>query len=91
MAAPHRSRSLFLVMPAAGENAPRLFPPAPAATDLVALLDEFVEWKDPSGTKPRQIVRDVAGQAIEPVPDYSDAAVEERRVQMRGFRPASRT
>lgn len=78
--------SLFLVMPAAGENAPATIPAgAGSYEDLVALLDEFVEWKDPSGTKPRQIIRDVAGQAIEPVPDYSDAAVEERRVQMRGF------
>ena len=73
-------------MPAAGENAPATIPAgAGSYEDLVALLDEFVEWKDPSGTKPRQIIRDVAGQAIEPVPDYSDAAVEERRVQMRGF------
>ncbi|MEL0189094.1 MAG: DUF885 family protein [Alphaproteobacteria bacterium] len=78
--------SLFLVMPAAGENAPATIPAgAGSYEDLVALLDEFVEWKDPSGTKPRQIIRDVAGQAIEPVPDYSDAAVEERRGQMRGF------
>ncbi|NNK32422.1 MAG: DUF885 family protein [Xanthomonadales bacterium] len=63
--------------------------PIPAGSggygDLVVLLDEFLEWKDPQGAAPRQIIRDVAGQAIEPVPDFSDAALAERRQQMRRF------
>ena len=53
--------------------------------DLVVLLDEFLDWKDPQGSSPRQIIRDVAGQAIEPVPDFSEAALAERRAQMQRF------
>ncbi len=53
--------------------------------DLVVLLDEFLDWKDPQGSSPRQITRDVAGQAIEPVPDFSEAALAERRAQMQRF------
>ncbi len=64
-------------------------PPIPAGNggydDLVALLDEFLEWKDPLGAQPRQIIRDVAGQAIEPVPDYSDGALVDQRRQMAIF------
>ena len=34
--------------------------------DLVQLLDEFLEFRDPENNQPRQIIRDTAGQAIEP-------------------------
>jgi hypothetical protein len=77
---------LSFAQTAAAEASP---PPVPAGkgsyADLIALLDEFQEWKDPNRAQPRQIIRDVAGQAIEPVPDYSDAALAERRERMRSF------
>lgn len=53
--------------------------------DLVVLLDEFLLFRDPQSAQPRQIVRDVAGQAIEPVPDYGDAALADQRAQLAAF------
>jgi len=43
--------------------------------DLVELYLEFEQFKDPAGEQPRQIVRDLAGQAIDPVADYSEQSV----------------
>ena len=43
--------------------------------DLIILLDEFLEFRDPGGEKPYQIIRDRAGLAIDPVTDYSERAI----------------
>ena len=53
--------------------------------DLVELLDEFLTFRDPAGNQPRQIVRDTAGQEIDPVMDYSQAAIDFQREQMQTF------
>lgn len=53
--------------------------------DLVQLLDEFLEFRDPSKNQPRQIIRDTAGQAIEPVMDYSKDAIDGQKARMRKF------
>jgi hypothetical protein len=53
--------------------------------DLVQLLDEFIEFKDPARNQPRQIIRDTAGQAIEPVTDYSEAAIAGQKAKMHEF------
>ena len=55
-------------------------PPRGAGTydDLVALVDDFMAWRDPRGEQPRQIIRDTAGRPIEPVPDYGSEAIAER-------------
>jgi hypothetical protein len=54
--------------------------------DLVGLFDEFMAFKDPQGDQPRQIIRDVAGQAIDPVADYSRGHIREQLRQMQAFR-----
>jgi hypothetical protein len=79
--------ALLLAGPLPAEQSDRAGIPSGKGTyeDLVTLLDEFLDWKDPQGAEPRQIVRDEAGQDIEPVPDYSDAALAERRRQMQVF------
>ena len=43
--------------------------------ELIILLGEFLEFRDPGGERPYQIIRDRAGQAIDPVTDYSDRAI----------------
>lgn len=53
--------------------------------DLVQLLEEFLAFRDPAGDQPRQIIRDTAGQAIDPVADYSAAGMEAQKAQMRKF------
>lgn len=52
---------------------------------LVELLDEFLAFRDPQGQQPRQIIRDVAGQAIDPVADYSQQNIAWQSEQMRQF------
>ena len=52
---------------------------------LVELLDEFLEFQDPQAQQPRQIIRDVAGQAIDPVADYSPQSIAWQTEQMRQF------
>jgi len=52
---------------------------------LVELLDDFLEFRDPQGRQPRQIIRDVAGQSIDPVADYSQASIAWQSEQMRQF------
>ena len=54
-------------------------------SDLVALLDEFIEFKDPAGDQPRQIIRDVAGQAIDPVADHSEQSIAEQTQKVLDF------
>ena len=53
--------------------------------ELIKLLDEFLEFRDPTGEVPQQIIRDRAGQTIDPVIDYSEAAVNTRREKIKGF------
>ncbi len=53
--------------------------------DLIKLLDEFVEFRDPTGENPYQIIRDRAGQAIDPVMDYSQGAITAQREKVSGF------
>lgn len=53
--------------------------------DLVQLLDEFRAFRDPAGNQPRQIIRDTAGQAIDPIDDFSAAAIAHQRARMREF------
>ena len=53
--------------------------------DLVELLDEFLAFRDPDGDEPRQIIRDEAGQAIDPIADYGQDSIAWRREQMRQF------
>jgi len=52
---------------------------------LIELLDDFLEFRDPQGRQPRQIIRDVAGQSIDPVADYSQASIAWQSEQMRQF------
>lgn len=47
--------------------------------DLVELLDELLAFRDPKGQQPNQIIRDLAGQPIDPVTDYSSQVIAERR------------
>lgn len=53
--------------------------------DLVALYEEFVEWKDPAKARREEPLSDVAGQATDVYPDYGAAAVEERRERLGEF------
>jgi hypothetical protein len=52
---------------------------------LVAILDEFLAFRDPQKEQPRQIIRDVAGNAIDPVPDYGSDSIARQMEQMRRF------
>ena len=52
---------------------------------LVELLDDFLEFRDLQGQQPRQIIRDVAGQSIDPVADYSKNSIAWQSEQMRQF------
>lgn len=51
--------------------------------ELVSLFDRFMEWKDPENTQRQQIMKDRAGQDIEPQPDYSASANEKRQRQIK--------
>lgn len=53
--------------------------------ELVELLDDFLEFRDPQGQQPRQIIRDVAGQSIDPVADYGKESIAWQSEQMRQF------
>ena len=53
--------------------------------DLVILLDEFLAFRDPGGENPHQIIRDQAGQPINPVTDYSKPAINAQREQIKNF------
>ena len=53
--------------------------------ELVELLEDFLRFRDPQGQQPRQIIRDVAGQSIDPVADYSKESIAWQREQMRQF------
>ena len=53
--------------------------------DLVELLDEFLEFRDPDGSQLRQIIRDVAGQSIDPVADYSDESISWQAEKIQEF------
>jgi len=53
---------------------------------LIKLLDEFLEFNDPGGERPQQIIRDRAGQAIDPVIDYSQPAIAAQGEKINAFR-----
>jgi len=53
--------------------------------DLLELLDDFLEFRDPNGQQPRQIIRDVAGQSIDPVADYGKESITWQAEKMRQF------
>ena len=73
---------LLTTTPAAADG-----PPAGAGAyeDLVDLVDDFVAWRDPTGERPRQIIRDTAGQPIEPIPDYGREAIAARVEELAAF------
>lgn len=51
--------------------------------DLVALLQEFLEWEDPARAAGENELKDVAGKAVDKYPDYSNEAVQQRRAKMK--------
>jgi len=53
--------------------------------ELIKLLDEFLEFRDPGGEMPYQIIRDRAGQSIDPVTDYSKRAIHVQSEQLKAF------
>lgn len=53
--------------------------------ELVDLLDDFRRFRDPAQGQPRQIIRDVAGQIIDPVADYSAQSMAWQQQQMQQF------
>jgi len=71
----------------AAQTAPDAIPAGKGTyQDLVELLDEFLEFRDPQGERPNQIIRDLAGQPIEPVPDYGPAAIAAQQQKLDEFR-----
>lgn len=84
-------RKLFLILFAAlamtclaPVAASMVGPPQGAGSysDLVEVLDEFLTLRDRTGEQPRQIIRDTAGQLIDPVADYSPATMAEQLVAL---------
>lgn len=53
--------------------------------DLVELLDAYRNLRDPKGHQPRQIIRDEAGQAIDPVADYSAESTASQLAQLKAL------
>lgn len=53
--------------------------------DLVALFQEFLQWKDPARAQGNVPNRDIAGAATEIYPDYGAEAVAGRRAQMQEY------
>ena len=53
--------------------------------EFVALFEEFLLWKDPARARGDIPNRDIAGNATEVYPDYSEQAVNERRNKMDAF------
>lgn len=68
-------------------DAPAEGPPSGAGSydDLVGLLDEFLRWRDPRGDHPRQVIRDTAGQPIEPIPDWRPETMAAQREELAAF------
>ncbi len=54
-------------------------------TELVSLFDEFLQFRSVSGPQARVINQDAQGRAIEPVTDYSPAAIAWQKQQMAQF------
>jgi hypothetical protein len=52
--------------------------------DLVALLQEFLEWEDPARAKSNE-EKEVAGADTEVFPDYGEKAIDERRARLRAM------
>ena len=53
--------------------------------DLVALLQEFLEWEDPARAAGENELKDVAGKTVDKYPDYSTGAVQQRRAKMKAL------
>lgn len=53
--------------------------------NFVSLFQEFLEWKDPARARGNVPNKDIAGSPAEVYPDYSEAAVNERRARMNDF------
>jgi hypothetical protein len=53
--------------------------------ELIELYQEFLEWKDPQRARGNVPNRDIAGRATDVFPDFSPAAVNDRRAKMRRF------
>jgi len=78
---------LGTAMTSAAQTVPSTIPAGQGTyQDLVELLDEFLEFSDPQGERPYQIIRDLAGQPIEPVPDYGPAAIAAQQRKLDEFR-----
>ncbi len=84
-----KTAAIFLLCVSCGVSAQASTNGVPAGSgsyqDLINLLDEFLEFRDPTGEKPHQIIRDRAGQAIDPVMDYSQRAMTAQREKINGF------
>lgn len=72
-------------VPLAAAGASQAGPPQGAGSyaDLVQVLDDFLTLRDRTGEQPRQIIRDTAGQTIDPVADYSPQTMADQLAALR--------
>ncbi len=72
-------------VPPAAADASQAGPPQGTGSyaDLVQVLDDFLALRDRTGEQPRQIIRDTAGQTIDPVADYSPQTMADQLAALR--------